>query len=178
MKLDPKRRTELAERSARLPFIATGGGAGGRARRACCGGAPARASRARHGATARPRLPESPSSRLGAGPLPGGGVGADAGRGSRERPGLQARCPARPHPGWEWGCMLAAERPLGRRHCAWQGEAGTRTAIPRATGPPGKGSAGLNGTLPRRGRLGRAGFLEKVRHAPASPTPQTPQSAE
>lgn len=79
MKVDPKHRPELAESAARLPFIATGGGAGGRARRACCGSAPAQASRARHGAPARPRLPEPLRRRLGAGPRGRGWRGCWAG---------------------------------------------------------------------------------------------------
>lgn len=72
MDTDPRGRTEFSQLAARFPFIVTVGGAGGRARRACGGGAPAPASGLG---------PASRSRRVGAGPLEGAGPEGPGGRG-------------------------------------------------------------------------------------------------
>ncbi|XP_070451090.1 uncharacterized protein [Equus przewalskii] len=122
------------------------GGAGGRARRACGGGAPALASCARQDSAARPRLPQPRSRRMGTGPRSGAGLSPARG-GAPGDPPTQTPGATFPHPSWEWVVVGAIERVKGRVHSAPPGEAGRRRRRPHSE-PQGhldRGQPGLKG---------------------------------
>lgn len=147
METDARRRTELSQLAARFPFIVTVGGAGGRARRACGGDAPAQASRARAGVRARSRLPKPPGrgGTAGGGGTAGRGGAGTAGRGGAGGAG-RARALAR---GGAPGSRLGSK------------PSASSTCTPPASGKAGGPSGDLKGACRRplpdlEGHLGRS----------------------